>query len=198
MRPRWPLAWVLSIIGLGWGSGHSNSLAQTAIANQPFASSAIAIKDQEAPVCPADLQALVGLMMPDLPSYANRVSTRSRLANSPIGTYVLIAGRPDFRPLTLGPGEWQPTTEEADEVQQVFLTTLERQYTAGKPFRLQQYHWLFFTRRDRVWYLSMMFSRTRIESERNRPPTPPRDSSDGVLAQAIRLWLRDCYYGALR
>lgn len=36
-----------------------------------------------------------------------------------------------------------------------------------------------------------MFSRTGIYPG-GRPPTPPRDSSEGVIAQAIRTWLRDC------
>ena len=149
-------------------------------------------------VCPRDLESLIDSMLGDLPSYANRVSTRSRLGGSQLGGYVLIAGRPEFEPLTLGPGEWSAISgADPSALKQVFMTTLERQYTAGKLFSLQQYHWLFLTETTSGWRLTMMFTRTAIKSGK-RPPTPPRDSSDGILAQAIRLWLNDCYAGSVR
>ena len=149
-------------------------------------------------VCPSDLESLTNEMLEDLPSYANRVNTRSRVGGSQLGGYVLIAGRPDFEPLALGPGEWtSPAGIEASDLKQVFMTTLERQYTAGKRFSLQQYHWLFMAETPRGWRLAMMFSRTAIKPSK-RPPTPPRDSSDGIVAQAVRLWLEDCYNGSIR
>ena len=30
-----------------------------------------------------------------------------------------------------------------------------------------------------------------------RPPTPPRETSEGIIGQAVRLWLRDCRAGAI-
>jgi hypothetical protein len=84
----------------------------------------------------------------DLPSYANRVSQRSRRLNRTpnLSSSVIIAGRPEFAPLTLGPGPY--TSDPGAEItttapKQVFITTLERGYTARKPIQLQQYHWLF-------------------------------------------------------
>ena len=149
-------------------------------------------------VCPSDLESLTNEMIEDLPSYANRVNTRSRVGGSQLGGYVLVAGRPEFEPLTLGPGEWtSPAGIDASALRQVFMTTLERQYTAGKRFSLQQYHWLFMAETPRGWRLAMMFSRTTIKPSK-RPPTPPRDSSDGIVAQAVRLWLDDCYNGSVR
>lgn len=150
--------------------------------------------------CPAHVETLVTEMVRDLPSYANRVSQSSRpLGSRPdLSTYVIVAGRPEFAPLTLGPGEYLPSTPGVTqkEPQQVFITTLERQYTAGKAIELQQYHWLFLTQTSSGWQLSMMFSRTG-PYQVGQPLTPPQDSSNGVIAQAIRTWLRDCQTGSV-
>lgn len=147
-----------------------------------------------------DLEILTNQLLKDLPSYANRVSQRLRRPKRTfdIYIYVLLAGRPEFAPLTLGPGEYlpsQPTSLET--MRQVFITTLERQYTDGKLVELQEYHWLFLTKTDSGWRLAMMFSRTGTYPG-GRPPTRPRDSSNGVIAQGIRTWLRDCQAGSVR
>lgn len=148
-----------------------------------------------------DVETLTTQLLKDLPSYANRVSQRARRRHRTIDiySYVLLAGRPEFAPLTLGPGEYMPA-EPASLVEppdQVFITTLERQYTNGKLVELQQYHWLFLTQTDSGWRLAMMFSRTGGYPG-GKPPTRPRDSSNGVIAQAIRTWLRDCQAGTVR
>lgn len=141
-----------------------------------------------------DLDKLINQLLQDLPSYANRVSQRARRLNRTVDiySYVLLAGRPEFAPLTLGPGVYQPAEPQLgdQQPQQVFFTTLERQYIDGKPVELQQYHWLFLTKTDSGWRLAIMFSRTGSYPE-GKPPTPPRESSDGVIAQAISTWLRD-------
>ena len=138
-----------------------------------------------------DIETLTAKLLQDLPSYANRISQSSRLSiTNDLYSYVLVAGRPEFAPLTLGPGIYSPS-DSATGTQQVFITTLERQYTAGKPVELQQYHWLFLTQNASGWQLTMMFSRIGTYPA-GRPPTPPRDTSNGVMAQAIRAWLRDC------
>lgn len=141
-----------------------------------------------------DLETLITQLLDDLPSYANRASQQARRRHRTVDiySYVLLAGRPEFAPLTLGPGEYIPTVPASlPQPAQVFITTLERQYTAGKPVELQQYHWLFLTQTGSGWRLAMMFSRTGTYPDQ-RPPTPPRDSSEGAIAQAIRNWLRDC------
>ena len=150
--------------------------------------------------CPKDVETLTEKLLLDLPSYANRISQSARRLNRTVDiySYVLVAGRPEFAPLTLGPGEYNPADSTGpQQPQQVFLTTLERQYTAGKAVELQQYHWLFLTQTSSGWRLAIMFSRTGTYPSK-RPPTPPRDSSDGVVAQAIRTWLRDCQGGAIQ
>lgn len=146
-----------------------------------------------------DIETLTNQLLKDLPSYTNRVTQRSRRLKRVVDiySYVLLAGKPEFAPLSLGPGVYTPTEPATGEPQQVFITTLERQYTAGKLIQLQQYHWLFFTRTTSGWRLAFMFSRTG-NYPNTQPPTPPRESSNGAVAQAVRIWLRDCQAGTLR
>ncbi|NJR52397.1 MAG: hypothetical protein HC780_25295 [Leptolyngbyaceae cyanobacterium CSU_1_3] len=133
---------------------------------------------------------MVTRMVRDLPGYANRVRTRltQRTAIGSMGS-ILLAGRPEFAPLPLKPGSETPPQNDLD---QAFLTTLERQTVAGQPFDLQQYHWLFLAKTGRGWQLALMYTRT------GQPTTPPRESSQGIIGQAVRTWLRDCNAGAIR
>ncbi len=151
--------------------------------------------------CPAELETLIALLLRDLPSYANRVTQRARRRSRSVEvySYVILAGRPEFEPLTLGPGEYNqaPPDYNSENLRQVFITTLERQYVDNKPVLLQQYHWLFLTKTDSGWRLAIMFSQTGLYSN-DRPPTAPRESSQGVIGQAIQIWLRDCRAGVIR
>ncbi len=151
--------------------------------------------------CPADVETLTALLIRDLPSYANRVIQRSRNLHRTVDnfSYVLVAGNPEFEPLTLGPGQYTSAASTADLAppQQVFLTTLERAYRGGRALESQHYHWLFLTQTPDGWRLVMMFSRIGSSSQ-GRPPTPPRESSNGVIGQAVSTWLRDCRAGTIR
>lgn len=144
--------------------------------------------------CPTELTTLIPPLLRDLPSYTNRVSQRAytnfRSADTP--GYVILADKPEYEPLSLNPDTPPPAPDE--QPYQVFFTTLERQYVSGKPSSLQHYHRLFLVKTDRGWQLSMMFS-TVGNYPADQPPTPPQDSSQGTIAQAIRLWLRDCETG---
>lgn len=147
--------------------------------------------------CPTDVETLVALLIRDLPSYANRQTRSSVPLRSALKppSHMIIAGRPEFEPLPLKPGELPPS-RDADPTQ-VFISTLERQYAGDRVFDLQQHHWLFLTRSSSGWRLVFMFTRTASATP-NTPPTPPRDSSDGAIAQAIKTWLRDCRAGVIR
>lgn len=143
-----------------------------------------------------NLETLTTQLLRDLPSYANRVSQRARRLKRAVDVYnyVIVAGKPDFTPLPLNPSGYSSdvlTTSEG--VEQIFFTTLERQYIAGKAIQLQLFHWLFLTKTNNGWRVVMMFSQTGYYLA-NKPPTPPQDSSNGVIAQAVNLWLRDCQY----
>ncbi|WP_009633259.1 hypothetical protein [Synechocystis sp. PCC 7509] len=146
-----------------------------------------------------DIETLTTQLVKDLPSYTNRVNQKSRRLKRSVDiySYVLIAGKAEFAPLSLGPREYLPTLPVSEQPQQVFITTLERQYSTGKLVQLQQYHWLFLTQTTGGWRLAFMFSRTGTYPN-SQPPTPPRESSNGSVAQAVKTWLRDCQAGTLR
>jgi hypothetical protein len=148
-----------------------------------------AIPAQAKPIryqCPTEVEPLVHLMLRDITGYANRVLSRSRSQSS-----IIMTGRPEFEPL--------PVNEKPDpDLSQAFITSLEREWISGKPIQIQQYHWLFLSKSDRGWQLALMFSRTGPYPAHQQPSTPPRESSQGVMGQAIRLWLRDCNTGVIR
>lgn len=140
--------------------------------------------------CPADLATLVDRLLPDLPSYANRIIVRSRFSpntNTPPGyalPQIILAGRPEFEPLLLNSEDAIPENST-----QVFITTLERQYHQGKAVNVQQYHWLFFTQTQKGWELAKIVSRFGNAAD-IRPFLSLNSESE--FAEAIRLWLRDC------
>ncbi len=147
------------------------------------------------PSCPADLPTLSQQLMRDLPGYANRAYARRNL-----GSQLLLLSRPEFEPLPTGPGQLVQGTPppREQEPQQIFLGALERVATPQGGREVEQYHWLFLTRSAGVWRLALLFTRTAARDNSPRLITPPRDSSGGPLAEAIRTWLRDCQLGALR
>ena len=163
-------------------------------------SSAISIRPVSH-ACPSEVEPLTALMLRDLPGYANRVIVRSRTRYPAISSLdsVITAGRPEFVPLPLTSGTFStiPDPQNASDLRQVFITTLERQNVAGTAIELQQFHWLFLTKTESGWRLALMFTRTGVTSV-EPPITPPRESSQGVIGQAVRTWLRDCNAGAVR
>jgi hypothetical protein len=136
------------------------------------------------------LENLTSQLLHDLPSYANRATQRARRRSrsSDIYSYMLVAGRPEFTPLPLN---LDKSTSDTTEVEQVFFTTLERQYIAGKAVESQQFHWLLLTKSNTGWRFVMMFTQIGGYPQK-QVVSPPRDSSNGVVAQAIKTWLRDC------
>jgi hypothetical protein len=181
------------LAGLGLGLVSVPHLAIAA--PNPDPPSLVADRIRPSRACPDDLETLMSLLLRDLPSYANRVSQRSfsgdRTTDRP--GYILIAGRPEFEPLTLGPGVYTAGDPETN-TPQVFFTTLERQYVRNTAVNLQQFHWLFLTETDESWRFVAMFSQVG-DYPTDEPPSPPQDSSYGVVGQAIKLWLRDCRTG---
>jgi len=139
--------------------------------------------------CPADLETLVDRLLQDLPSYANRVIVRSGFSpktSTPAGyalPQIILAGRPEFEPLPLNSGDALP-----ENASQVFITTLERQYRGGKPVEIQQYHWVFFAKTKNGWELAKIVSRFGTAAD-----IRPLLGQDSEIAEAIRLWLRDCH-----
>ncbi|MCC3584014.1 MAG: hypothetical protein JGK24_01445 [Microcoleus sp. PH2017_29_MFU_D_A] len=142
--------------------------------------------------CPADLEALVDRLLQDLPSYANRVIVRSGFApnNSraigDVQRQIILAGRAEFEPLPLNFEEALP-----ENASQVFITTLELQYRGGKRVEIQQYHWLFLAKTEKGWELVKIVSRFGTVADVS--PLSSAESEKSAIAEAIRLWLRDCH-----
>lgn len=153
------------------------------------------------PLCSdQNLEILTTQLLRDLPSYANRATQRARRLSrkGDVYSYMLVAGKPDFTPLPLNSEEYSADAPKsaASGVEQVFFTTLERQYTGKKAVELQQFHWLLLTKAKSGWRLVMMFTQTGAYPK--QPPSPPRDSSNGAIAQGVKAWLRDCQAGSVR
>ncbi|MEH1929939.1 MAG: hypothetical protein V7K14_11075 [Nostoc sp.] len=148
-----------------------------------------------------NLEILTIQLLQDLPSYTNRVSQRARRLSrsSDVYSYILVAGRPEFTPLPLNLEEYSADASKsaASAVEQVFFTTLERQYIGKKAVELQEFHWLLLTKTKSGWQLVMMFSQVGSHST-PQPLSPPRDSSNGTVAQGVKTWLRDCQAGSVR
>lgn len=198
-----------SAIGLGalvWVLLSLGAPAQEPLPSTPAAPVPAYLRPSSA--CPTDLPVLVTQLLADLPSYANRVNIRSldepERDISPRSS-VLVASAPDFTPLALTASDGEPGLDPNLALQQVFFTTLERQYLSDQAVSLQHYHWLFLAPTAEGWHLALLYSSLGAYPAADRPngavaprpPTPPQESSDGIIGQAIRLWLRDCRAGTV-
>lgn len=156
----------------------------------------ISIPTEKSKNCPVDLATLTNQLLQDIPDYSNRViqRTQDKHQQANIQTYIVAAGKPEFEPLNLPQIKY--TEANDNQPQQIFFTTLEKQYTNNQKIERETYHWLFVTLTDSGWYLVTMFSRFG-NATKNTPPTPPQESSNGIIGQAVNLWLRDCRADAL-
>ena len=144
-----------------------------------------------------NLEPLIEKMLNDLPSYANRVIQRSRPSERTVSwnSYVILAGKPDYTPLPIKTSQYQ--TSLPDQTKQVFFTTLEKQYSPQGFQERQNYYWLFLTYTLDGWKMVMLY--TQLGSTiPNTPPSPPQETSQGIVGSAINLWLRDCQAGTIR
>ncbi len=146
--------------------------------------------------CPENVATLTPALLRDLPNYMNRQYLRS-LRQRPEGrTYAVLASQPELEPLPTVSDEYDNPVDH--NLHQVFFTVLERQYSGQTIAELQHYHWLFLTRTQDGWRIALMFSRLGQFPAGQQPVTPPVESSQGLTAQAVRAWLRDCQAGAVR
>ena len=157
---------------------------------------------KEKPSCSnQDLATLTNKLLRDLPAYFNRATQRARRLDRSVQvySYMLLAGKPDFTPLPLKSwtDEGDKSANGAKAVEQIFFTTLERQYVKNKAVQLQKFHWLFLTKTKSGWRMSMIYSQTG-GYPKQKPPTPPRESSNSAVGQGIKTWLRDCRAGSMR
>ncbi len=163
-----------------------------------YCPSSIPLVSLAANTCPANLDSLTSLLIRDLPSYANRIVQRRRKRIDPIYSSLLAAGRPEFTPIETTSREYPPLFPQAAPTQ-VFLTTLERQYTGTRSAEIQQFHWLFMTKTRLGWRLGNIYSRTSVSPlTQDTPIAPPTESSRTIVGEAIRIWLNDCYLGKVK
>ncbi|MEB3232732.1 MAG: hypothetical protein VKJ64_17110 [Leptolyngbyaceae bacterium] len=152
-------------------------------------------------ICPREMEAIIPLLLRDLPSYANRVSSRAQVRDrsfNPRGV-VLTAAQAEVTNLDVEVNGLIPSAEAiaTHELTPLFFTTLERHYRNGTTTRIQHYHWAFLARTSAgEWGLALMFSRIGDYPAR-QPVSPPRESSQGTIGQGLQLWLRDCNAGAV-
>jgi hypothetical protein len=168
------------------GNGYGFAAVAKPVFRPPSASEA-AIPAQQ---CSSTLADLIDRMLPDLPSYINRVRIRAGITKS----YIVLAAKPEFEPLPLSGRADLPSQSQSGDVQQVFFTTLMRRYEGRRIATLQEYHWVFFAKQQQNWQFAMMYSTIGVyPAMASQPPLPPRNSSDGSVAVAIKAWLADCH-----
>ncbi len=140
------------------------------------------------PSCPTDLETLIAQILPQLPSYANRVMHRSNTTKrNPKLNYIVKAERLE----ELEPLPFEVEFQNADEIYPVFLTTSERRYEQDELIKIQKDHWLFLRKSIQGWELAQMFSQSSSYPQYGLYSLPG-ESSNSAVAQAIRLLLRDC------
>jgi hypothetical protein len=173
--------------------------AQPASEPNPEAEAADALRQMGR--CPTDLDALMPLLLRDLPSYSNRVIQRARVRDRPddISGYILLSSPPDIDMAPFDPDNPPPLSliDPASTVQQVFFTTLERQYGISGFTQIQAHHQLFLTFTDALGWQIVLMQTILDEYPSGRLLSETRDSTYGVVAQGIELWLRDCQAGAV-
>jgi hypothetical protein len=147
--------------------------------------------------CPAQLADLANTLVRDLPSYTNRLIQQRRSRKDPVYSSIVTASLPDLQPIDTLSREYPPRFPQSAP-RQIFLSTLERQYTGIQSTQLQQFHWLFIAQTRIGWRLVNIYSRTSTLPRTNVPITPPTESSNTVVGEAVRIWLNDCYVGKIR
>lgn len=146
--------------------------------------------------CPENLDTLTALLLRDIPTYTNRI-LQSSVADISIAyrpAYVIAASEPEQTPLDIIDWVYTTSPDSGETLQQLFFTTLERQYSGLNDTSINHFHWLFLAPIEDGWQMVFMFS--AIDAE-NEVQLPPRDSSQGSVGQAVQRWLTDCKAGAI-
>ena len=92
-------------------------------------------------------------------------------------------------PLEIKDRVYTTLPDSSEQLQQLFFTTLERQYSGVDATAINHFHWLFLAPDERGWRMVFMFSAIAAA---DAAQIPPRDSSQGSIGQAVQRWLRDC------
>ncbi len=147
--------------------------------------------------CPVKLADLTNALVRDLPSYTNRLIQQRRSRNDKLYSSIVTASLPELKSIEITSREYPPRFPQTAPTQ-VFISTLERQYTGIQSAQLQQFHWLFLAQTRMGWRLATIYSRISSFPHHNNAITPPIESSQTVVGEAIGIWLNDCYVGKVR
>ena len=147
--------------------------------------------------CPEKLDSLTNLLVRDLPSYGNRIVQQRRKRTDNVYNSIEVASIPELKPIDIVSREYPPQYPQSAP-SQVFVTTLENQYTGIRSVKLQQFHWLFIAKTRQGWRLANIYTRTGGFPLANNLISPPIESSKTIVGEAIRIWLNDCYLGRIR
>lgn len=152
--------------------------------------------------CSNNLEDLANLLVKDIPDYGNRIIQRSRIHSHPLEffpIYIITASKPDLESLPLSQTQYKSLIKSSlnNSVNQVFFTTLERQYSINnRIIETQNFHWLILTQTPKEWKIVMVLSKLGYpdnSSNQNFISSPPINTTNGIIGQAVTLWLRDCY-----
>jgi hypothetical protein len=182
---------IAGLLAAGFAAPLEPALAQASGPTAPL---------RPATACPTELERLIGGLLRDLPTYANLVASRTLGSISPTDwpfDSVVLVSSPEYAPIDLSDRTFRDLSNADPAVQQVFFTTLERQFVNSESVLLQHYHWLFLAPSDRGWQLAFMYSSIGPYPADRQPPSPPQESSSGIIGQAVGLWLRDCRAGSV-
>jgi hypothetical protein len=157
----------------------------------------VAISGSTPVTCPVKLPNLTDLLVRDLPSYGNRIIQQRRKRTDLVYSSILTASVPELQPIEILSREY-PSQFPQVAPTQVFISTLENQYTGIRSTQIQQFHWLFLVQTRQGWRLANIYSRTGGFPLANTSISPPIESSRTIVGEAIRIWLNDCYVGKLR
>ena len=162
------------------------------------------IKGQNDRQCPTNLGELADLLTADISDYGNRVIQKSSIFSHKLDflpTYIVTASKAELEPLSIDSLQESSlqNTNGNDNIQQIFFTSLERQYSNSKTIvEAENYHWLILTYNNQQWQLVQSFTRFGYPRGDKTVVSPIRDSTNGVIGQAVKIWLKDCYAGSLR
>ncbi|PSB56346.1 hypothetical protein [Chamaesiphon polymorphus] len=147
--------------------------------------------------CPVKSTELSNLLVRDLPSYANRLIQQRRKRTDTLYSSIVAASEPELKPIEIVSREYSTQFPQAAPTQ-VFITTLEDQYTGSRVAKIQQFHWLFIAQTRLGWRLVSIYTRTGGFPIATTLISPPIESSKTIVGEAIAIWLNDCYLGKIR
>jgi hypothetical protein len=137
--------------------------------------------------CMITVDSMIKPLVQALPSYTNRVLQRSpEVGLGEKSGYVISA-----KGLTQAPFALNTELVDQKNLSSIYLVTWERRYRNQTIFNVKRYHWLFLRHTPQGWEVDKLFSQSGPYPGYKLFPDP-MDTTKGAMAEAIRLWLRDC------